>query len=279
MKRKILSGLVGVAMLGAAAGANAFIFNAASYDLNGASMAITGLPVGAASPNGAFSVAIDLGTGANGMYPLPAAFGNSSITTGLVGMTAGQSVYAGRVIVDGAVGLDNPLTAGIDSPHDYNDYSSFLGVMTTTLDTLSIGALPGVLDSTTASFSGSMHILYNGTFSNFPLLQVGGAGSGRLDIGFNFDSTSDILTMSIVESLLTWDGFEDALDNLDGAFGGADDGVVGAYAYAGQSITPNGQGGYNSAGLLNVTAVPEPASLALLGIGIAGLGFMRRRKA
>ena len=32
-------------------------------------------------------------------------------------------------------------------------------------------------------------------------------------------------------------------------------------------------------GNFSITSVPEPASLALLGIGIAGLGFMRRRKA
>lgn len=125
--------------------------------------------------------------------------------------------------------------------------------------------------------SGSLTLADGGFTISGSWIDLGAANGARVDLLFALLGNLGFTTSGI-EFGATSDG---QVGTLSGSFGGYVDPSM-YFSTSLPTLVQNGQIGYAGMPFLSVSfvseAVPEPGSLALAGIALAGVGALRRRK-
>jgi hypothetical protein len=174
-----------------------------------------------------------------------------SSATDPAGMT-GQTAYSqsGDVFTNILLPAnDNSQAVGINNAD--NTVGFYMPTPTTSIGFLDIGGTISTIDPFGSTFTQALGISNTGEIVGF-YIDAFGAQHGYVDIGGVFTSFDPVTSVST-----TINGLND-LGQFVGFFTDANDNVIGFVA------TP--------------TTAPEPATLALLGIGLAGIGFSRRKQ-
>jgi len=211
------------------------------------------------------SPVVGLRTGANAVFPVPSATPDVTFSTNIVSFSSPGS--CADPLVDGAcipAGPGSYTVGGFLFPPAFG--FGFSGLVNPNVG--------GVVDSTTA--------LYNETAAGFPgdhswATEMEITGKLLLENGTHIKIAHDDGVSLVLNGVLT------------GCFTSPDGGQHFLAADEAESCIYNGPSGlipfdlvytegFGGQALLEM-AVPEPATLTILGLGLAGLGFMRRRRA
>jgi PEP-CTERM motif len=166
---------------------------------------------------------------------------------------------------------------------------------------LAIADAPARADVFQWSFTATSPSLGGAAFTGSGTLTTGAAVTGTgVNTGFDITDITGTIGGTPISALLASGAFE-GNDNLLfpasssvldtnglGFAAGGDFDIFGFYA-PGSVVTPGnnfgefvqisgGPSGFSGVGMFTVTPVPEPASIAALGAGLAALGVVRRRR-